>query len=136
MKLAFKRLGFGFTEKEVEITLNIGTLEAVCKSLGIEFFQIGDEIKKNNFDFTVELLYQGYVTARKEMLFELRLSKIGLIFYILSHPKYDREKAFIWNEKLSKKAQKEFMEKMTGLFGEITKLSGKSKKKVKQPLKN
>lgn len=130
MKLAFKNRMFGYSEKEVEITLNIGTLEAVCKSLGIEFFQIGDEIKKNNFDFTVELLYQGYITACKD-----RYEKSKLKYY--RTPEYDRINAILWNEHISKEAQKEFLEKMTGLFGEITKLSGnKSKKKAKQPLKN
>jgi hypothetical protein len=115
MRLAFKNYGFGFSEKEIEITLNLGTLEAVCKSLGIEFWQISDEIKKNNFDFTVELLYQGYITACKD-----RYKK----------PKYGYEKAIIWNENLSKSAQKEFLDKMTALFGEITKMAG-SKKKAK-----
>lgn len=109
MKLAFRNWTYGFSEKEVEITLNIGTLEAVCKSLGIEFWQIADEVKKNNFDFTVELLYQGYITACKD-----RYQK----------PKYDKVKAILWNENLSKEASKEFLGKMTDLFGEITKMSG------------
>lgn len=116
MKLKFKRLRFGFTEKEVEILLNIGTLEAVCRSLEIEFWQIADEIKKNNFDFIVELLYQGYITACKERF---------------RRPKYDRVKATIWYEHMSKESQKEYFQMMTDLFGEITKMSG-VKKKVKK----
>ena len=112
MRLAFKRLGFGFTEKDVDVLLNIGTLEAVCKSLDIEFWQIADEVKKNNFDFTVELLYQGYITACKDQY---------------KKPKYDKTKAILWNDNMSKSAQKEFMEKMTDLFGEITKMSCKKK---------
>jgi hypothetical protein len=112
MRLAFKRLGFGFKEKEVDIILNLGTLEAVCKALGIEFWQITDELKKNTFDFTVELLYQGYVTACKE-----RFRK----------PKYDRVKAVIWHEYMSQSTQKEFSEMITVLFGEISKTAVKKK---------
>lgn len=115
MRLAFKNWGFGYSEKEVEIVLNIGTLEAVCKALNIEFWQITDEVKKNNFDFTVELLYQGYLTACKEKF---------------KKPKYDRIKAILWNENMSKEASKEFMDKMTNLFGEISKVNKTTKKKV------
>lgn len=118
MKLAFKnKYSFGFSEKEVEITLNIGTLENVCKALNIEFYQIGDAVKKNNFDFTVELLYQGYITACKD-----RYEK----------PKYTLINAGYWKEYMSQTAGNQLMEKMTGLFGEITKMSGPVKKKVKQ----
>jgi len=118
MKLAFKnKYSFGFTEKEVDITLNLGTLEAVCKSLGIEFYQISETVKKNNFDFTVELLYQGYITACKDKF---------------QKPKYNTVHANIWNEQMSKSAQSEFVEKMTLLFGEITKMTKTSKKKVIQ----
>jgi hypothetical protein len=115
MRLAFKRLGFGFKEKEVEIILNLGTLEAVCKALGIEFWQITDELKKNAIDFTVELLYQGYITACKE-----RFRK----------PRYDKTKAIIWHEYMSQSTQKEFSEMITVLFGEITKATVKKKEAV------
>jgi hypothetical protein len=117
MKLAFKRLGFGFTEKEVPISLKIGTLEDLCKELEIEFWQIGDVVKKNDFDFMSELLYQGYITACKESY---------------TKPKYDRIKATIWNEHLSKESSKELMELMTALFGQITKMSQVDKKKAKR----
>ena len=118
MKLAFKNWSIGFTEKEVKVTFNLGTLESVCKALNIEFWQISDEVKKNNFEFTVELLYQGYITACKDSY---------------QKPKYNRLNACIWNENMSKGATKELMQKMTDLFGEITKMSGKQsvKKKVK-----
>ncbi len=117
MRLAFKNgFSFGYSEKEVNVTLNIGTLEAVCKALEIEFWQITDEVKKNNFDFTVELLYQGYITACKEKF---------------RKPKYDRAKAILWHEHMSKAAQKEFMEKMTELFGAIAKM-GKPDRSLKK----
>lgn len=108
MRLTFKRrFGFGFTERDVPITLNLGTLDAVCKALNIiGFRQISDIVKKNNFDFTVELLYQGYLTACKEKF---------------RKPKYDREKAVLWYEHMSHSSQKEFMEMMAILFDDITK---------------
>jgi len=115
MKLAFKNFSFGFSVKEVEITLKIATLEALCKDLNIEFWQIGEQVKKNDFDFRLELLWQGYITACKD-----RYEK----------PKYGKEKAVIWNEYLSKEALKEFTKKTNNLYGDISKMSG-VKKKVK-----
>jgi hypothetical protein len=128
MKLAFKRkYGFGFVEKEVPIILNLGTLEAVCKALKIEFWQITEVLKKNDFDFIVELLYQGHISAYKEILSKLsRLElRLGLI-----PPKYGPEKAVIWKEYMSQTAQKEFTELMTVLFGELTKSADKKKEKA------
>jgi predicted nucleic acid-binding OB-fold protein len=112
MKLAFKKFGIGFTEKDVPILLNIGTLEAVCNELGIEFWQITDSIKSNNIDFTIELLWQGYLTACKEKF---------------KKPKYKKIQACIWYEHLSQSAQKEFTEIMTDLFGKISKTYVKKK---------
>jgi hypothetical protein len=119
MKLTFKRRAFGFYEKEVEITLTIGTLESVCKALGIEFYQIADEIKKNNFDFSCELLFQGYIQSCKDSY---------------RKPKYERAKAIVWMEYMSKETQREFIEKMTELFGTVTKTAKikTTKKKVEQ----
>lgn len=116
MKLAFKRLSFGFKEKEVEITLNIGTLEAVCKDLGIEFFDIGNKAKNNPDDFRTELLYQGYITACKDKY---------------KKPKYSMTNAIIWNEYLSQSALKEFNDKVNVLMGEISKTTIKKKVKSK-----
>jgi hypothetical protein len=115
MKLAFKRLAFGFTEKDVPILLKIGTLEDVCTELKIEFWQISDYIQKEDFEFSVEVLYQGYLTACKE-----RFQK----------PKYDRVKATIWHEHMSQSAQKEYVQMMTELLGKVTKTF--TKKKVEQ----
>ena len=113
MKLAFKNWSFGFSEKDVPIRLNIGTLEAVCKALKIEFWQIGETIKKNNFDFMVQLLYQGYITACKESY---------------KKPKHTESQAILWNEHISKESQKEFIEMVNVLFGEIEKMTGAKKK--------
>jgi hypothetical protein len=114
MKLAFKNKLFGYSEKEVEITLNIGTLEALCKDLKIEFWQIGAYAKNEVFDFRCDLLWHGYITACKD-----RYEK----------PKYTKVNAILWNDHMSNEALLEFNEKMKVLFGEITKMSG-SKKKV------
>lgn len=117
MKLAFRnKWGFGFSEKEVDVKFNLGTLESVCKALEIEFWQISDTVKKNNFDFTVELLYQGYITACKDKY---------------QKPKYDLVHAAYWYDQMSKTAQDDFKVLMTELFGEISKMSKeKGKKKV------
>jgi len=119
MKLAFKRiLAFGFYEKEVPIILNLGTLEAICRALSIEFWQIAEAIKKNNHDFTLQLLYQGYIMACKD-----RYKK----------PKYTIKEAAVWKEYLSQSSQKELLIMITTLFGEITKASVKKKGAAKRP---
>lgn len=115
MKLAFKRYGFGYSEKEVEITLKIATFEAMGEALNMEFGGLGNYAKTNPFDFRSELLYQGYIIACKD-----RYKK----------PKYDRAKAILWNDHLSKAAQDELSVKITELFGKIEKITG-VKKKVK-----
>ena len=121
MRLAFKNFSFGYTLKEVPITLKIGTLEDTCNTLGIEFWQMGDYLKKENIDFITELLYQGYVTACKESF---------------KKPKYSRIKAIIWYEHMTKEAQKEFMGLMTDLFGKLQKSGDKKKVKAKQAGEN
>jgi hypothetical protein len=112
MKLAFRNKFFGYSEKDVPVTLNIGTIEAVCKALEIEFWQIPERAKNTKSEFTIELIYQGYITACKDSY---------------KKPKYDYAKAIFWYEMMSKEAEKEFTNKMTELFGEISKMSGKKK---------
>ena len=119
MRLAFRNWSFGFKLKEVPVTFNIGTIESVCKGLGLEFWQLNDFMKKNNYDFTVELLYQGYITACKDSY---------------KKPKYTRSHAIVWHENMSKLAQDEFLEMMKLLFGDIEKMAG-TKKKVKVEVK-
>ena len=119
MKVAFNTL-WGYKEKEIEVTINIGTLEAASKGLGIEFFQVSKSMQDDIRNFSIEILWQGYITACKN-----RYKK----------PKYTRSHAMIWYEKMSKEATKEFVDKMTGLFGELTKASVSKKKiqRTKQP---
>jgi hypothetical protein len=118
MKLAFKRkFGFGFSEKDVEITLNIGTLEAVCEALNIAFYQISASLKNNDFDFLSELLFQGYITACKNKY---------------QKPKYNPLHSIIWREYLSVESQKELQQKITVLFGDIEKTTGVKKKVEKK----
>jgi hypothetical protein len=130
MKLAFKNRGFGFSEKEVEIILNIGTLEAVCKDLGIEFFEIGNKAKVSPGDFRTELLYQGFVIAYKERILQARKrGRIALFVELFNRPFFGKEKAIIWNEHLSQSALNEFNDKVNFLMGEISQTT--VKKKVK-----
>lgn len=120
MKLAVRKwFSNGFRFEEVPITLKIGTLEDVCSSFGIEFYQVGDYSKDHHYDFMVELLYQGYLTACKESF---------------KKPKFKPFHAHFWFELMSQSAQKEFTDMLNGLMGKIQ--GGGSKKKVKQHGKN
>lgn len=114
MKLAFKnRFSAGYNYKDIPIKLNIGTLEAVCEMLKIEFWQIGKTIKDKDYDFMVALFYQGYLTACKDKF---------------EKPKYDFLNAVVWYEYLNQEAQKEFVAMMQSLLGKLQK---GDKKKVK-----
>jgi hypothetical protein len=119
MKLAFKRRFFGYTEREVPIMLNIGTLEQTCNALEIEFHQIGTALKNTEYDFLVELLYQGYITASCEAFKKGKSKKL-----------YGREKASIWYEHMSQSALTEFRQMMADLMGKL-KVRTTNKKKVK-----
>jgi hypothetical protein len=117
MKLAFRNKFFkGFTKKEVDILLNLGTLESLCKDLEIDFWQMDEYAKKDNYDFMVNLLYCGYIADCKEHY---------------KKPKYTLTQAFIWFENMSYEAKNELNEKMVELSGEIQKMSSRSKKKVR-----
>ena len=119
MKLAFRnKFSFGYREKEVPIVLNIGTLEATCDMLGIEFHQIGEILQNKDYDFILSLLYQGYITGCKELY---------------QKPKYKFSHAVIWHEYMSKKSQEEFVALTQKLIG---KLQGKDKKKVMNQKEN
>lgn len=87
MKLAFKNWGTGYSYKEVPIKINIGTIEDVGKEFGVEFWRVWEIAKENSFDFKVELLYQGYLTAHCEA-HKARQVK--------GFPKYTRINACIW----------------------------------------
>lgn len=122
MRLPFKRrFGLGYVERDVPIALNLGTLEMVCKALKIEFWGIADTIKKNDYDFVLELLYQGYITAIVELFKQGHKVKIE---YNLTH-------AVIWKEYMSHKSQKEFADMMTELFGQLSKTTIKKKESAK-----
>ena len=118
MKLAFKNWSIGYSEKDVPITLKIGTLEDVGKSFNLEFWEIGEVMRTESFDFMVELLYQGYLTSCKESF---------------KKPKYTRINAIIWQEHLSVKSQKELYTMLQELLGRLKKTEVKKKVKAKQP---
>lgn len=116
LNLPFISWSGGYKEKPIEVIFDIGTLEATCDELKIEFFQIKDFINKEGFDFSVELLYQGYIRACEKRY---------------SRPKYDNLKAIIWNEHLSKESAELFKKGMTELFGKVMKAyKNTGKKKV------
>ena len=116
MRLAFKnRFSFGYSLKEVEITLNIATLEALCEDNELEFYDIGNDKKITPYDFMTELLYHGYITACKNKY---------------KKPGYTKTQAIIWNENLSQTARKELQVKINELVGKTTKLTSKKKVEV------
>jgi len=119
MKLAFKRIGaFGFYEKDIPIIFNLGVLEAVAKFLEIEFYQINDISRDQSYDFIAALLYQGYIAACKD-----RYKK----------PKYSFAHAVIWKEYISQSAQKELLDMMDELWGQIKKTTSTMTNKKKGP---
>ena len=122
MKLAFKnRFSAGYKYREVPVKLSIGTLEAVCDMLKIDFWQIGKTIKDKDYDFLVALLYQGYLTACKEAYIRSGKSSYPTPEYRLLH-------AAIWYEYLNQESQREFVGMMQALLGKLKK---GDKKKVK-----
>jgi hypothetical protein len=103
MKLAFKRYGSGYSEKEVPVIFNILTLKMVCKEFGVDFKGIDEIRKKEPYEFMVELLYQGYISACKESY---------------KKPKYGKEKAILWYEKMSQTTQDELVKLMSDFLSE------------------
>jgi len=115
LSLPFKSWFF-YKEKPVEITFNIGTLEALCNDLKINFWQIPDYVKTNDFDFSSLLLYHGYVTTCEKKY---------------RKPKYTKHHASIWYNYMSVDEKKKFIGMMTELFGKISEqYRGEDKKKV------
>lgn len=114
LNLPFKKW-FYFTEKPVEVNLNLGVLEDTCKHFGIDFWQITETIKDKDFDFSVELLYQGYLDGCRRGY---------------KKPKYNRIHAGIWYEYMSVSEKGKYLELMRALFGSVSKSYG-GKKKVK-----
>jgi hypothetical protein len=117
MKVFFKnKWSRGYHEKEITVVLNFGTLEPLCRDLGIEFHQLDEYTKKNNFDFMCLLLYWGYITACRE-----RYQK----------PKYTKTQAIVWYSLISKEAEAELKQLLIDLSGSIQKMAKPtSKKKV------
>ncbi len=103
MKLAFKsKWSFGYREKDVPILINMGTLEAVCNMIGVEFYSLTDSMKDKSTDFFIALLYQGYITACKESY---------------KRPKYKFLHAVVWFEYISQKSQKELVDMVQNFVG-------------------
>ena len=95
LQLPFKS-GLSFIrEKPVEIILNIGTLEDLCDSRGIKFYELPENI-------TTDLLYFGYLTACQKAY---------------RKPKYSKEDAEFWSEHMSANALRDYTKLLTELFG-------------------
>lgn len=115
LNLPFKKW-FYFTEKPIDIRLDLGVLEDTCKVFSIDFWQI-DSARINEFDFSVELLYQGYLDGCKEKF---------------KRPVYNKIHAGIWYEYMSVKEKEKYAGMMRDLIGSVVKAyKPVSKKKVK-----
>ena len=116
MKLAFKRrFGFGYYEKEIPVTFNIGVLERACKALDIELYDIGTALRRDDYDFLTRLLFEAYTESCRERY---------------QRPKYNFCNAVIWKEHISQTSLKEFMDQLEELFGSLTNSAEEGKKKV------
>lgn len=121
MKLAFRnKYSFGYSEKEVPLKINMWTIEAIGKEFGVEFYQVQDIAKRQNFDFMVQLLHKSYLTACHELFDKGKLKK--------RKPEYTVTQAILWYEHLNQTSQKEVMQMLQEFS---TGLSKASKKKVK-----
>jgi len=106
MKLAFKnKYSFGYSVKEVEIVVNMASIELACNELKINFWQMSDFATKNPYDYMVELLYASYIIACQKKY---------------QKPKYTKVNAIIWNENMSLQARKEFSDKINVFVAGIT----------------
>lgn len=94
----------GYKEMPIEIIVRQGTLEDLCDDLKIEFWQIKDFMKDHEFDFSHMLLYHGYLTACQRRY---------------ERPKYEKNHAAIWYDRMSMTERKKFQGELTILFGKI-----------------
>lgn len=115
LKLPFKKW-FYFTEKPIDIRLDLGVLEDTCKAFGIDFWHV-DSAKINEFDFSVELLYQGYLDGCRRKY---------------KKPEYNKIHASIWYEYMSIKEKEKYAGMMRDFIGSVVaakKYVGKKKVK-------
>ena len=108
LRVPFKK-SFFYREKRVKFLFNIGTLEAACKRLNLDFH---DMASGDSYDMTLAILYEGYRSAQKERRKRDR--------YTLNH-------AVIWIEHMNRKEREKFVEAMTEVMG-VTKGEGEKKK--------
>lgn len=110
-RVPFKKFGIQ-TEKELEFLFNIGTIEAACDRLGIDFWQIAEH---DSYEFTLAILFEGYVSACKSKY---------------SKPKYTFAHAVYWIEHMGRADSLLFAEAMKKLMGKLQKgAEGKAEKK-------
>lgn len=116
LKLPFKK-AFYYTEKPIEIILRIGSLEDLCDELGLKFWQVKDYMQKNDIDFSVNLLWHGYLTA---------CEKRGI------RKKYNKKHAAMWYEYMTVSEKQKFVSEIKVLFGKIIESYSPDKKKVQK----
>jgi len=115
IKLPFRILGIKY-QKSVNIVLNLGTLEDICKDAKIEFHELGDYIKSDGITFSRLLLYHGYMASCK---------------YDRKRPKYDMSDAILWVNEITAIEQVKIYDLIKDMFDTIkTTNKANSKKKA------
>jgi hypothetical protein len=109
LKVPMKR-GLFYREVELDFVFNIGTIEAACDRLKIEFWQMGEH---DSYDFTLAILLEGYLSACKEKY---------------KRPKYGIGHAAYWMEHMSRGEAVKFATCMQDLMGKLKEGVGQKKK--------
>ena len=110
LKVPFKRGPFQI-EKELDFLFKIGTIEAACERLGVEFWQMSEA---DSYDFTLAILFEGYLTACQRQY---------------KKPKYNFSHAVYWMEYMSRPESVKFADFMKELMGRLRESTGTEKKK-------
>ena len=106
LNLPFRFLSF-YKEKPVNIVLNMGTLEAICDDVSIDFWELDDFVKDEAQLFMQLLLHYGYISGCKEKY---------------TKPKYNRKHSMDWANNISANESAKLFILMNELFGKIHKV--------------
>lgn len=101
--------GLRLKYRTLDFVFNIGTLEAACERLNIDFWQMSEV---DGYDFVLAVLYEAYLQGCRHR-----------------KPKYTFNHAVYWNEHMSRESANLVQQAMTELMGKLKKGSDGVKKK-------
>ncbi len=113
IQLPFKFLSF-YRDKSVDIVLNIGTLEAICDDIKIEFWELDKFTQKDPELFMSLILYFGYITSCQKHY---------------KKPKFTKTDSIYWVSHINATESAKLVILVSELFGKVQKASGKAVKK-------